>query len=32
LISVMNPSLINLHHATAFHAERTARRRFRKSR
>jgi hypothetical protein len=26
----MNPSLIHLQHATAYHAERTARRRFRK--
>jgi hypothetical protein len=30
LISVMNPSLIHLHIATASQAERTARRRFRK--
>ena len=28
----MNPSLIQLHHATAYQAERTARRRFRKPR
>jgi hypothetical protein len=27
----MNPSLIQLHHADAHHAERAARRRFRKS-
>jgi hypothetical protein len=32
LIRVMNTSLIHLHHAAAYHAERTARRRFRKSR
>jgi hypothetical protein len=28
----MNPSLIQLHHATAYQAERTAQRRFRKPR
>jgi hypothetical protein len=28
----MNPSLIQLHHATAHHAERTTRRRARKTR
>jgi hypothetical protein len=28
----MNPSLIQLHHADAFQAERTSRRRFRKPR
>jgi hypothetical protein len=32
LISVMNPSLINLHLATAYTADHAARRRFRKSR
>jgi hypothetical protein len=32
LISVMNTSLIHLHHAAAYQAERTARRRFRKAR
>jgi hypothetical protein len=32
LISVMNTSLIHLHHAAAYHVERTAPRRFRKSR